>query len=89
VLRDVSFGVAAGGALVLTGPNGAGKSTLLRALAGLVRLAGGSVLFDGAVEFGVGFLGHQDAVKPGLSVLENLAFAASVGRGAAGEALAA
>ena len=39
---------AAGGALLLTGPNGSGKSTLLRLLAGLLRPAAGTLLWDGA-----------------------------------------
>ncbi|EQB03415.1 ABC transporter ATP-binding protein, partial [Sphingobium sp. HDIP04] len=33
--------------LGIIGPNGAGKSTLIRALLGLVRRAGGTVLIDG------------------------------------------
>jgi heme exporter protein A len=86
LLRDLSFTVAAGGALVLAGPNGSGKSTLLRLLAGLVRPAAGQVLWDGAdaltdpARHGrrVAYVGHQDAVKPGLTVTENLRFAASV-----------
>jgi heme exporter protein A len=89
VLDGVSLAVPAGGALLLVGPNGAGKSTLLRVLAGLKRLDGGSVTFDGAAEYGgrVGYLGHQDAVKPALSALENLRFAAQVGGGDAVAAL--
>ena len=35
VLKDISFDVAAGQALILRGPNGIGKTTLLRTLAGL------------------------------------------------------
>ncbi len=86
VFRDLSLTVPAGGALVLAGPNGSGKSTLLRLLAGLVRPAAGRVLWDGADAHAdlaahgrrVAYLGHQDAVKPGLTVIENLRFAASV-----------
>jgi heme exporter protein A len=86
VFRDFSFAVASGGALVLAGPNGSGKSTLLRLLAGLMRPAAGRVLWDGADAFSdlaghglrVVYLGHQDAVKPGLTVAENLRFAAAV-----------
>ena len=95
VLRGVSFAVAAGGALLVVGANGSGKSTLLRMLAGLKRPDAGQVLWRGqdtasdpalhAAE--VAYLGHQDAVKPGLTVAENLAFAAR-GRGCA-DALAA
>jgi heme exporter protein A len=86
VFRDLSLTVAAGGALVLAGPNGSGKSTLLRLLAGLVRPVVGRILWDGADAFSdlaghgrrVAYLGHQDAVKPGLTVTENLRFAATV-----------
>jgi heme exporter protein A len=80
VLSGLSFAVRPGGALLLTGPNGAGKSTLLRLLAGLVRVAAGRLLWAGEdaladrVAHGgrVGFLGHLDAVKPGLTAAENL-----------------
>lgn len=86
LLRDLSFSVPSGGALVLAGPNGSGKSTLLRLLAGLVRPAAGRVLWDGTDALTdpamqgrrVAYLGHQDAVKPGLTVTENLHFAAAV-----------
>lgn len=88
VFRDFSLMVPAGGALVLSGPNGSGKSTLLRVLAGLIRPAAGRLLWDGADAFAdvaghgrrVAYLGHQDAVKPGLTVTENLRFAAAVSR---------
>ena len=83
VLEGVRFGVPAGGAMLLLGPNGAGKSTLLRVLAGLKRLDAGRVTFDGEADYAgqVAFLGHQEAVKPGLTAAENLAFAARVGGG--------
>jgi heme exporter protein A len=89
VLDRLSFGVPAGGALLLVGPNGAGKSTLLRVLAGLKRLDAGRVMFDGSDEMAgrVAYLGHQDAIKPGLTALENLAFAARMGGGDPREAL--
>lgn len=91
VLDRVSFGVAEGGALLLLGANGAGKSTLLRALAGLKRLDGGQVLFDGTAERAgrLAYLGHQDGLKPGLTAAENLRFAASVSGRDPAEALAA
>jgi iron complex transport system ATP-binding protein len=45
-LRDVSAQADPGNVTVILGPNGAGKSSLLGALAGLQKLAGGSVLLD-------------------------------------------
>jgi heme exporter protein A len=80
VLAGVSFRVPAGGALLLTGPNGSGKSTLLRLVAGLVRAEAGRLLWQGADALSdlaehagrVAYLGHQDAVKPGLTAAENL-----------------
>jgi heme exporter protein A len=97
VFRDLSLAVPAGGALVLAGPNGSGKSTLLRLLAGLVRPAAGRVLWDGEDAFAdiaghgrrVVYIGHQDAVKPGLTVTENLRFAAAVSGRSVPTALAA
>lgn len=97
IFRDFSFTVPSGGGLVLAGPNGSGKSTLLRLLAGLVRPAAGRVLWDGVdaladpAEHGqrVAYLGHQDAVKPGLTVMENLRFAAAVSGRSVMTALAA
>jgi len=82
VFAGLSFAVAAGGALLLTGPNGSGKSTLLRVLAGLGRAEAGRLLWDGADALAdlpahaarLRYLGHQDAVKPGLTVAENLRF---------------
>jgi heme exporter protein A len=97
VFRDLSFVVPAGGALLLAGPNGAGKSTLLRLLAGLLPPAAGRLLWDGedalpdaaAHAVRVAFLGHRDAVKPGLTVAENMRFAARLGGFDAGAALSA
>jgi len=81
VFAGLSFTVTEGGALLLTGPNGAGKSTLLRLLAGLVRAEAGRLLWRGQDALSdltehagrVAYLGHLDAVKPGLTVAENLA----------------
>ncbi len=48
VLSKVSLSCGKGRITGLIGPNGAGKSTLMRALAGLVPVARGTVLLDGA-----------------------------------------
>jgi heme exporter protein A len=79
VFRSLSFALNAGEALLVTGPNGAGKSSLLRLVAGLIRPVAGRLVFEGGdPELTIGehahYLGHQDALKPSLSVRENLAF---------------
>jgi heme exporter protein A len=97
VFRDLDFVVEAGGALLLTGPNGSGKSTLLRLLAGLLRPTAGTLTWDEADALAdlpmharrVAYVGHQDAVKPGLTAAENLRFAARLSGGKVRDALAA
>ena len=79
VFSGVQFATGAGEALVVTGRNGAGKSSLLRMIAGLVRVAAGRLTLTGGVADlplaeQVHYLGHQDAMKPSLSVEENLSF---------------
>src|SRR5271165_3448576 len=79
VFTGVSFAVASGEALIVTGRNGAGKSSLLRTIAGLLRSAQGRLSLDGGdPELSLGeqchYVGHQDALKPSLSVTENLHF---------------
>ncbi len=82
VFTGLDFAVPAGGALLLTGPNGSGKSSLLRLMAGLIRPYSGRLEHDG-VRLGddralhrelVAYLGHQDAVKPMLTVGESTRF---------------
>ena len=79
VFSGVSFALAAGQLLAVTGPNGSGKSSLLRTIAGLSDAASGTLLLEGgAPELTIGqqchYAAHQEAIKPALSVLENLKF---------------
>jgi heme exporter protein A len=79
VFAGIGFHLAAGQALAVTGRNGAGKSSLLRLVAGFIRPAGGRLWFEGgnselSIAEQAHYLGHQDAVKPSLSVAENLRF---------------
>ena len=81
VFAGLGFALAPGGALILRGPNGSGKSSLLRLMAGLLRPARGALTWAGAAveaepdahRARLAYLGHLDAVKPALSVRENLA----------------
>ncbi|MFO1141122.1 MAG: heme ABC exporter ATP-binding protein CcmA [Amaricoccus sp.] len=83
VLQGLGFGLADGETLAVRGPNGAGKSTLLRALAGLLP-ASGRIELDGrtatpdSLAEAVGYAGHLDAVKPQLTVGENIGFWAAL-----------
>ncbi|MDD2877332.1 MAG: cytochrome c biogenesis heme-transporting ATPase CcmA [Acidiphilium sp.] len=83
VFHNVSFLVQPGGALLLVGPNGAGKSSLIRLLAGLTPPAAGALLWNGDDALDdpplhatrLAFVGHMDAIKPGLTVADNLGLA--------------
>src|SRR5438552_5759489 len=79
VFSGLDFEAVSGEVLAVTGPNGSGKTSLLRLVAGLLAPA------DGAIDLGGGdaeltlpeqahYLGHRDALKPALSVMENLSF---------------
>jgi heme exporter protein A len=79
VFSGLDFDASAGEALAVTGPNGAGKTSLLRLIAGLLTISGGSIELDGGhgeltLAEQAHYLGHRDALKPSLSVMENLAF---------------
>jgi len=79
VFSRLDFEATAGEALAVTGPNGSGKTSLLRLIAGLLMPSAGSIeLQGGESELSLSeqahYLGHRDALKPALSVAENLAF---------------
>src|ERR1700730_8071450 len=79
VFSGLDFEASSGEALAVTGPNGSGKTSLLRLIAGLLAMAGGSIDLEGgetelALPEQAHFLGHRDALKPALSVAENLSF---------------
>ncbi len=87
VFADLDFHVAAGQALVVEGANGVGKTSLLLLIACFLPPASGRVTLNtdrGAISDGeergrlVGWLGHQDGIKPQLSVGEQLEFFAQL-----------
>ena len=98
LFAGLSFAVSPGQMLVLRGPNGSGKTSLLRLSAGLLPAAQGHLTWQGQrVEDAhdlarhLAWLGHAEALKPALTVRENLSFwARFAGRaGAVDAALAA
>jgi len=79
LFEGLSLELGPGEAAELRGPNGAGKTTLLMILAGIVRPAAG----DACIEYGdpdarpetdIAYLSHRPAIKPRLTVTENLGF---------------
>jgi heme exporter protein A len=79
IFSGVDFEACSGEALAVTGPNGAGKTSLLRLIAGLLTAADGSIGLEGGeteltLPEQAHYLGHRDALKSALSVMENLSF---------------
>src|ERR1700709_2247401 len=79
VFSGLDFEASSGKALAVTGPNGSGKTSLLRLIAGLLAHVGGSIGLEGGeaeltLPEQAHYLGHRDALKPALSVAENLSF---------------
>src|ERR1700758_1994234 len=79
IFSGLDFEAWGGEILAVTGRNGSGKTSLLRLIAGLLALSAGSITLEGGkAELTLGeqahYLGHRDALKPALSVIENLSF---------------
>ena len=79
VFSGLDFEASSGEALAIIGANGSGKTSLLRMIAGLLAIADGSIGLEGGeteltLPEHAHYLGHRDALKPALSVIENLAF---------------
>jgi branched-chain amino acid transport system ATP-binding protein len=81
-VRGISFNVREGEIVTLIGANGAGKSSTLRAISGLVKPRGGSIMFNGdditgldptaVVSKGLMMVPEGRKIFPNLTVLENL-----------------
>ena len=80
LFEGFSLEAASGEIFEIKGPNGVGKSSLLRIIAGLAAPHEGELILssdddaDLAIEEQAHFLSHQNALKEGLSVSENLTF---------------
>ncbi len=91
IFAGLDFEAAAGEALAVVGRNGSGKTSLLRLIAGLLVPAGGQIELEGGdgeltLPEQCHYLGHRDALKPALSVTENLTFWAEFLGGARADA---
>ena len=81
-VKGISFEVHEGEIVTLIGANGAGKSSTLRSIAGLVKPAGGEIIFRGdnitgrdsavIVKKGITMVPEGRRIFPDLTVLENL-----------------
>jgi branched-chain amino acid transport system ATP-binding protein len=81
-VRSVSLEIHPGECVALIGANGAGKTTTLRAIAGLLPLRAGRIVFEGrpvagldprrVVELGLAHVPEGRHVFPSLTVRENL-----------------
>lgn len=82
VLRGVDLDVNAADTVALLGRNGVGKTSTLRAILGLLRRTGGSVVYDGKpindvaphrlAAMGIGYVPQGRGIFPLLTVEENL-----------------
>lgn len=79
LFSGVSFSLLPGSIHVLKGANGSGKTTFLKLIAGLVRNYEGNILWNNkSIEYeqyykhSIGYLGHENAIKANLSVIDNL-----------------
>lgn len=85
-LRSVDLTVSEGEIVALIGANGAGKSTLLMTISGVVRTAGGRIVFDGSdlkgmaphriARAGIAHVPEGRHIFPRMTVEENLAMGA-------------
>jgi branched-chain amino acid transport system ATP-binding protein len=81
-LKGLTLTVGKGQLVALIGANGAGKTTTLRAISGLLRLAAGTIVFDGhdisrasaraILSLGIAHCPEGRHVFPQMTVLENL-----------------
>ncbi len=65
-VRGISFDVAEGEVVTLIGANGAGKSSTLRSIVGLVKSAGGNIMFDRKELRG---LSTENIVRQGITLV--------------------
>ena len=85
IVQGASIQVRPGEIVAILGPNGAGKSTLIKAIAGLLSVTSGRVMFDGKdiagmqahrlVREGLAFVPQTENIFANLTIAENLELA--------------
>jgi branched-chain amino acid transport system ATP-binding protein len=93
ILNGVHLSVPEGGSCCIIGPNGAGKSTVLKAIAGVLNLRAGDILFEGIsikglrpdqrLVRGLCFVSQDQPLFGAMTVRENLRMAGYTLRSAA------
>ncbi|MBD1545550.1 ABC transporter ATP-binding protein [Labrenzia aggregata] len=91
ILQDVSIQVDDKEIVVIVGPNGAGKSTAMKAVFGLLKIRGGSIIFDDdritgwapnrIVQRGICYVPQVDNIFREMSIHENLEMGAFLKKG--------
>lgn len=84
LFKELSFALNPGEMLLLEGRNGSGKTSLMRAIAGLISLETGEILWDGepvreqrqAFHGAMVWMAHRVGFKADLTLVENLRFEA-------------
>jgi branched-chain amino acid transport system ATP-binding protein len=92
VIKGVSIDVFDGEVVAILGSNGAGKTTLLMAICGLIKVAGGSIVFNDReiskgwpaykiARMGISLVHESRWIFPDQTVLENLFLGAYYNKG--------
>ncbi len=91
LFEGLSFMAEPGAYLEVRGGNGAGKTTLLRTLAGYLKPRAGQIAFENTEEpsLALHFVGHQNGLKPTVSVASHLRYWAGLFGGAIDAGVAA
>ena len=78
LFKNLSFDLIPGELIQLKGRNGSGKTTLIKILCGILKNYEGSISFinnvDSEERNEIFYLGHKNALKDNLTVLENLKY---------------
>ncbi|MGD9914265.1 MAG: ABC transporter ATP-binding protein [Rhizobiaceae bacterium] len=87
VLTGLSLSINKGEFVGILGHNGMGKTTLLKTLIGVIPATGGRITFEGSdvtraaphrrARLGIGYVPQGRGILPGLTVRDNLLFAAA------------